>query len=442
MFCPYCYREIPDGSIFCPECGERLPQSGRRRGLDRDSRIRRLIVAGVAVVAAVAVAMPTLIRPMLTQTVEPVPTAQPSITTTAAPAIQSTAAPAAQPTAMTTAVPAIQSTAVPTVQPMVTQSIDPSTPSRAIRTMDDACALMGWMIETNTLEVQLERMDLSRDQIKTAAQRFPQVRQYSWSSTTLKLSLATGAQILAALQNGDEAVLSDENTSIARQARQVISQLITPGMSDLEKEIAIHNYIIHHCDYEINDGLNTSDARGFFDHGRAQCSGYSDTFRLLGGLCGLEIASLSGEIVGEDGGHEWNLIRLDGLWYAVDVTWDDPKGGGAENGMYLNVPLRALDSDHVYDRAALPEGTFAQSFDQNYYYAHRKIMVATLSEAEQLLRSQFGSGSTAEVCSVGGEMDVSGLVKKIMNERSGSWSWNTAWIEGPDGVVLYTITLK
>lgn len=311
-----------------------------------------------------------------------------------------------------------------------------------INTVDDADALIRWMIDTNTLDVKLDGMNISDSQLEIAAERHAEVSRYSWSKTQLKLTLNIGAEIVAAIRNGDEAGLSAEKAEIARKARQAVSSLIGPGMTDLEKEIAIHDYIIYNCDYEINESLNTGDARGFFNHGRVQCSGYSDVFRLLGCLSGLEIRSVDGDIVGETGGHEWNLIRLDGLWYAVDVTWDDPVGGGAENWMYLNIPHRLLDSDHIYDSAELPEGAFAQNFDRNFYYGHLGLSVTGLAEAEQLLRSQLATGNRATVCSVVGEMDVSGLVKKIMTERGVQASWNTSWSEGPGGVVLYEITIN
>lgn len=40
-----------------------------------------------------------------------------------------------------------------------------------------------------------------------------------------------------------------------------------------------------------------------------------------------------GNGVGGWGGHAWNKIKLDGEWYHVDVTWEDPiMNGDPENG--------------------------------------------------------------------------------------------------------------
>ena len=34
------------------------------------------------------------------------------------------------------------------------------------------------------------------------------------------------------------------------------------------------------------------------------------------------------------GGHAWNQVKVDGTWYYIDCTWDDPTGGGFERTTY------------------------------------------------------------------------------------------------------------
>ena len=43
-----------------------------------------------------------------------------------------------------------------------------------------------------------------------------------------------------------------------------------------------------------------------------------------------------GEGINSDGqreSHAWNYVKLEGMWYAIDVTWDDPiiRGSGSLN---------------------------------------------------------------------------------------------------------------
>ena len=46
--------------------------------------------------------------------------------------------------------------------------------------------------------------------------------------------------------------------------------------------------------------------------------------------------------IGSAGLHAWNQVQLDGKWYYIDCTWDDPTGGGHERTTYyLNENLWA-----------------------------------------------------------------------------------------------------
>lgn len=307
-----------------------------------------------------------------------------------------------------------KATVMPFQTPVPTPASEPlpGGVSRRINTVEDAEKLIEWMIDTYTLDVKLDAFTLDKTQLDVIGSRFDSISTWWYTNTSLKLELDPGVGAARAILNGKENLLPPEHAQIAQRAKQIVSSLITPGMSDLEKEIAIHDYIIYHCDYEINDSLHTGDARGFFNHGRVQCAGYSDVFQLLGMLSGLEIRAVSGDIVGETGGHEWNLILLDGLWYGVDCTWDDPVGGGNENHLYLNFPHHQLDGDHIYDRAMLPDGAYCQNFDGNYYPIYKGVAVSNTAEAEQQLRSQLASSKTAMFYFLGGKIDIQAVVRK------------------------------
>jgi transglutaminase/protease-like cytokinesis protein 3 len=60
--------------------------------------------------------------------------------------------------------------------------------------------------------------------------------------------------------------------------------------------------------------------------------------------------------------HAWNMIQLDGDWYCVDVTWDDPAGlSGLDphyNHLYFNVTSDFLrETEHQWEDSAVPEAT-------------------------------------------------------------------------------------
>ena len=83
--------------------------------------------------------------------------------------------------------------------------------------------------------------------------------------------------------------------------------------SDYDKVKAVHDYLIQINKYSyINGGaFNCLYLRS------SACNGYASSFFLimqeLGIPCTCEFGS----------NHEWNSVCVDGVWYNIDVTWDD-----------------------------------------------------------------------------------------------------------------------
>jgi hypothetical protein len=101
---------------------------------------------------------------------------------------------------------------------------------------------------------------------------------------------------------------------------QIISQIIQPGMTDDEKVKAIHDYIVLHVAYDQT--LTKYSPYNALVEGTAVCQGYSMlTYKMLH-RAGIQNYIVEGEADGEP--HAWNLVNLDGKWYHLDTTWDDP----------------------------------------------------------------------------------------------------------------------
>lgn len=79
---------------------------------------------------------------------------------------------------------------------------------------------------------------------------------------------------------------------------------------------------------EQRTGTRIYTAYGALVEGDAVCQGYALAYKLLLDKCGID----SVLVTSNEMGHAWNLVKLDGSWYHVDVTWDDPtpnvEGGG------------------------------------------------------------------------------------------------------------------
>lgn len=119
---------------------------------------------------------------------------------------------------------------------------------------------------------------------------------------------------------------------IVQIKNQIISQV--SEKSDYQKIKMIHDYLIDSIEYE-NDLTqnNVYDIYGALVKKRCVCEGYAKSFQYLMNELGIENTIVIGtgtNSKNETESHAWNYVKLDGQWYAIDVTWDDPiiTGGG------------------------------------------------------------------------------------------------------------------
>ncbi|MGN0686591.1 MAG: chitobiase/beta-hexosaminidase C-terminal domain-containing protein, partial [Oscillospiraceae bacterium] len=90
-----------------------------------------------------------------------------------------------------------------------------------------------------------------------------------------------------------------------------------------ERVLFIHDSIVNRTTYTLNGDEYIRDADGVILNGKALCEGYSKTFAYLCQSVGIECFCVSGDAGGP---HMWNMVKLDGNWYNMDVTFDDPVG--------------------------------------------------------------------------------------------------------------------
>lgn len=184
------------------------------------------------------------------------------------------------------------------------------------------------------------------------------------------MELYDTSAIQRAWESGDDSGLSDKDREILERCREVLGEVLTEGMSAYEMELAVHDWLVEWGSYDrtVYDNLNHSGRTGYRDPwgmlvgGYGNCLGYSSTFQLLMDLSGVECITVVGAAFGSREDHAWNMVKLDGEWYCVDVTWDDPTGA-ARNGRhhrYFNVTSAYLrETDHQWDYRNVPEATAA-----------------------------------------------------------------------------------
>ena len=116
----------------------------------------------------------------------------------------------------------------------------------------------------------------------------------------------------------------EEIEEISNKVEELYSRLVNPNMSVIDNIKVIHDHIINNSKYDTarsdyNMTTYKSDiAYGALIQGRAVCGGYSDAMALFLEKLGVKNFKISSD------SHVWNAIYVDGVWYHLDLTWDDP----------------------------------------------------------------------------------------------------------------------
>lgn len=129
----------------------------------------------------------------------------------------------------------------------------------------------------------------------------------------------------------------DENEAkeIKERIEPEINKLVEEASkmsSDFDKILYVHDTIITNTEYIDNDSRKAYQTLvSIFDEHKAVCAGYTYGFKLVMDRLGIDTVSIRD--VGNknsDDNHIWNMVNLYGVWYNIDLTWDDVRYGDSE----------------------------------------------------------------------------------------------------------------
>lgn len=128
---------------------------------------------------------------------------------------------------------------------------------------------------------------------------------------------------------------AEQELAVGEEIAKIIADNGLAEKSDYAKIKAIHDIICERCNYDYVNLNNTDYVQQYtayaalFD-GKAVCQGYALLFFRLAKELGLDVRIIAGP------DHAWNIVKLDGLYYEIDCTWDDTAydNPNASNGNY------------------------------------------------------------------------------------------------------------
>lgn len=142
-------------------------------------------------------------------------------------------------------------------------------------------------------------------------------------------------------------------------ALEIIKNIIKDDMTELEKEKAIHDWMVLNVRYDHENYISkTIPAESYTSYGAlvnhvSVCQGYTSATRLLLNIVGIE----NTVVIGTAGytndkanwqGHSWNRVKIDGIWYNLDVTFDDPDNSSYISYRYFNMDDETFRLNHSW----------------------------------------------------------------------------------------------
>lgn len=157
----------------------------------------------------------------------------------------------------------------------------------------------------------------------------------------------------AGLGSTDGMTAASMEAAVTQRLDSLVDGLYLVGKTDYEKIVLIHNTILDQVTYST-DHMDDTDPNKIYHstyaatkipngnfNGTCVCQGYATMFYYMALKAGVDcrIITGTGKSSTGSGPHAWNIVKLDGQWYNLDVTWDsnykDSIGGNTNYTFFL-----------------------------------------------------------------------------------------------------------
>ena len=154
------------------------------------------------------------------------------------------------------------------------------------------------------------------------------------------------------------------------QAAEAFLMDVPTFYDEYRTEKAIHDKLISEVSYN-KKGKNAHSAYGALIDRQCVCEGYAEIFQYLlykRGILALRVTGISGR----GGRHAWNIVRINGEYYHVDVTWDDLEKEGVSYG-YFNLTTAQMLGVHTPSDLPYPL-PFCDQTAHNYAHLEKLLI--------------------------------------------------------------------
>ena len=166
--------------------------------------------------------------------------------------------------------------------------------------------------------------------------------EYFWVGGEIKNAHSSGGNMYdftITYAYTDPDVIAEKKAALDSATADILLQ-IDDEMTDFEKVMTVHDYMVLNYSYGTSDVMHTI---FIMTEKTGVCMGYALAFNHLMNVLGIDCTY----VASNEMNHAWNLVKLDGQWYHIDLTYDDPTRNYQNMFAYIRHEYALLSSDGI-----------------------------------------------------------------------------------------------
>lgn len=200
---------------------------------------------------------------------------------------------------------------------------------------------------------------------------------------------------------------NEERKTKEQEIETVVSQVINSipaEYTEYEKIKYVYEYLINNVSY-VEEAPDNQNLYSALVNGQTVCAGYSKANQYLLNRMGIYCTYVIGTAALEEEfeSHAWNIVRCDGNYYYVDITWADPIEAETQNDIQVELLYEYLCCDEtqlanthrIDENYDYPECT---SNDLDYYRMNQMYYEGI--DRKQILNEMYASINANERCMI------------------------------------------
>jgi len=192
---------------------------------------------------------------------------------------------------------------------------------------------------------------------------------------------------------------TDAETAVVMKSKlEAVCAPVIERLKDLDeygKVKGVYEYVIKSSSYDEYSGDQS--CYTLLTKGRGVCAGYASAASYLLNRLGVDNIYVYGSSKGQE--HAWNLVKIEGNWLQLDLTWGDPvtdDGTQRISWQYFLLSDREMLKNHSYDKE-IPTLPQCSSEDYGYYVKEGRLLdTADTERVYEMLADAVSKGEALE----------------------------------------------